>query len=188
MLDIQSDHSVQHSAGGIVFRQRDHHLDVVMIKDSYGKWTFPKGHTEPHETIEEAAKREISEETGIDQHLLITKLELGEIEYWFKSNYRSDRDQKSKIQIPNSKEPVANNHKTIEPVNHKANQPITIHKYVSYYLFQVPSDTHLTPQEEEVDAVSWIPFEELSEHNEYEDNIEIIAKAKHYLRRLKNSV
>ncbi len=36
-----------------------------MIKDSYGRWSFPKGNIEPSESVKEAALREISEETGL---------------------------------------------------------------------------------------------------------------------------
>lgn len=50
------------SAGGIVFRPDG---KVLLIKDAYGRWTLPKGHVEAGETREEAAVREIREETGI---------------------------------------------------------------------------------------------------------------------------
>jgi len=52
------------SAGGIVFR-REPRLEFLMILDGYGNWTFPKGLVEEGETPEEAAEREIEEETGI---------------------------------------------------------------------------------------------------------------------------
>lgn len=52
------------SAGGVVFR-REPELQVLMILDGYGRWTFPKGGVEPGESPEQAAVREIEEETGI---------------------------------------------------------------------------------------------------------------------------
>jgi 8-oxo-dGTP pyrophosphatase MutT (NUDIX family) len=52
------------SAGGIVFR-REPELRFLMILDTHGRWTFPKGGVEDGETLEQAALREIEEETGV---------------------------------------------------------------------------------------------------------------------------
>lgn len=43
-------------------------------------WSLPKGHIEPGETAEQAAVREVAEETGIDGEILA---ELGSIDFWF---------------------------------------------------------------------------------------------------------
>ena len=43
-------------------------------------WSMPKGHIEPGETIEETARREVLEETGLDGTILAP---LGTIDYWF---------------------------------------------------------------------------------------------------------
>ncbi len=43
-------------------------------------WSLPKGHIEIGETAEQAAVREIAEETGIDGRVLA---QLGTIDYWF---------------------------------------------------------------------------------------------------------
>lgn len=53
------------SAGGVVVHRREAALRVLLIRDSYSNWGFPKGHVEPGETIESAAKREVVEETGL---------------------------------------------------------------------------------------------------------------------------
>jgi ADP-ribose pyrophosphatase YjhB (NUDIX family) len=53
------------------------------LKDASGKrvlWSLPKGHIEEGETPEEAAIREVAEETGINSS--ITK-SLGVIDFWF---------------------------------------------------------------------------------------------------------
>ncbi|NNG17071.1 MAG: NUDIX hydrolase [Gemmatimonadales bacterium] len=59
------------SAGGIIFRrvlgQPPH---FMLIRDSYRNWGFPKGHLEDGETPAEAAMRETSEETGLDDLVL----------------------------------------------------------------------------------------------------------------------
>lgn len=58
--------TIELSAGGVIYR-RDAagELLLLLIKDSYGKWGFPKGHVEPGESLEGAALRECREETGL---------------------------------------------------------------------------------------------------------------------------
>lgn len=51
------------SAGGIVIGDKGT-LALVLSNNSHS-WLFPKGHVEPGETDEEAARREIEEETGL---------------------------------------------------------------------------------------------------------------------------
>jgi 8-oxo-dGTP pyrophosphatase MutT (NUDIX family) len=51
----------EESAGGLVVRNQE----VLMIRDRFGRWTFPKGHLEPGETARQAAVREVLEETGV---------------------------------------------------------------------------------------------------------------------------
>ena len=53
------------SAGAFVFRDSHGTPEVLMIRCRLG-WAFPKGHLEPGETEEQAAIREIREETGIE--------------------------------------------------------------------------------------------------------------------------
>lgn len=56
-----------------------------MMKDSYGKWTFPKGHVEPGEELAEAAARETIEELGLSEIRLLE--ELGKIDIWFRDRF-----------------------------------------------------------------------------------------------------
>ena len=71
----------QFAAGGVVIRKENDDLRILLIKDSYGHWTWAKGHIEPGETPVEAAIREITEETG--QTELTVLEELGKQEYYF---------------------------------------------------------------------------------------------------------
>ncbi len=71
------------SAGGVVFRRTDAGGYVVLlIKDSYKNWGFPKGHVEPGEAPAEAAVREIGEETGLKQ--LVLQAPIRDIDWFFR--------------------------------------------------------------------------------------------------------
>ncbi len=53
------------SAGGVVFRRSADGVRVLLIRDSYKNWGFPKGHLEDDESPDDAAMREVREETGL---------------------------------------------------------------------------------------------------------------------------
>lgn len=55
------------SAGGVVFRREQGAPLFLLIRDSYANWGFPKGHLENGERAEDAAVREVREETGLDE-------------------------------------------------------------------------------------------------------------------------
>lgn len=55
------------SAGGVVFRLEDGTPLFLLIRDSYANWGFPKGHVERGESPEDAALREVREETGLSE-------------------------------------------------------------------------------------------------------------------------
>jgi diadenosine hexaphosphate hydrolase (ATP-forming) len=49
-------------AGGVVFSPKG---EVLLIRDGNGYWVLPKGHLDPGETPQQAALREVEEETGV---------------------------------------------------------------------------------------------------------------------------
>jgi 8-oxo-dGTP diphosphatase len=55
------------AAGGVVWRRRDgDEVEVLLVhRPRYRDWTFPKGKVEDGETDEQAAVREVEEETGL---------------------------------------------------------------------------------------------------------------------------
>lgn len=58
------------SAGGIVYRAQGGQPLFLLIRDSYGNLGFPKGHLEKGEPPDQAAVREVLEETGVEQPVL----------------------------------------------------------------------------------------------------------------------
>ncbi|MDA0208212.1 MAG: NUDIX domain-containing protein [bacterium] len=76
---------VEVSAGGIVYKRTRSGLYFAMVKDSYGKWTFPKGHVRRGESYENAARREVSEEVGLRN--LRMKASLDHIDIWFRDRF-----------------------------------------------------------------------------------------------------
>ena len=72
------------TAGGIVFRltpdRKD--IEILLIQDSKGRWTIPKGHIEPGETARQTAIREIGEEAGLFHIQVLTWL--GKIHFQYR--------------------------------------------------------------------------------------------------------
>ena len=70
------------SAGGLVVDQIGRPPRVIGRLDRRGRllWSLPKGHIEAGETAEQAAVREVEEETGISGCVVAP---LGTIDFWF---------------------------------------------------------------------------------------------------------
>ena len=64
------------AAGAVVFRRSEHGIRLLVLR-AYKNWDFPKGHLEPGETELDAARREVTEETG-----------LADLEYPFGDEYK----------------------------------------------------------------------------------------------------
>ncbi|MGD9954553.1 MAG: NUDIX hydrolase [Candidatus Nanopelagicales bacterium] len=77
------------SAGGLVVDRRGPVARAALIArhDRRGRlvWSLPKGHVEEGETPEDAAVREVEEETGIQGSVLAP---LGVIDFWFVAEQR----------------------------------------------------------------------------------------------------
>ena len=70
------------SAGGVVYRKNeDGKLEILLIRVR-SRWSFPKGNIEKGEPKDQAALREVKEETGVDAEIVSY---LGEVDYWYNS-------------------------------------------------------------------------------------------------------
>jgi 8-oxo-dGTP pyrophosphatase MutT (NUDIX family) len=60
------DRQLETSSGGVIYRRSPEGVEVALTQTSRGAmWCLPKGRVEEEETIEEAALREVKEETGL---------------------------------------------------------------------------------------------------------------------------
>lgn len=71
------------SIGIIIFITRGKDIYFLLIRHSGGHWAFPKGHPDKHETEIQTARRELFEETGIEDISLISDKILLEDRYKF---------------------------------------------------------------------------------------------------------
>ena len=71
-----------YSAGGVPFRTSTDGLQFAMCKSFAGHWVLPKGRLESGESSEEAATREVFEETGLSTRVVC---HLGDVRYRFEA-------------------------------------------------------------------------------------------------------
>lgn len=67
--------STEKSVGAVVFFQGGDTTEYLLLHYEKGHWGFPKGHIEQGEKKQETAKREMREETGIDEMEIIPGFE-----------------------------------------------------------------------------------------------------------------
>jgi ADP-ribose pyrophosphatase YjhB (NUDIX family) len=135
----------QVSSGGAIYRHQEDRCEVALILRSTrsGKkvWSLPKGVLQESESLEEAARREVREETGLEGKV---NGKLGEIQYIFYSP-----EEQSKIRK-------------------------TVHFYLIEYLRGSTADHDF-----EVEEARWFPIERALEVLAYENEREIVRRAKH---------
>jgi len=81
-MQTNSNHT-EVSSGGFVISKSDPSLVALMARFNRGgklEWCIPKGHLEQDETSEQAAIREVFEETGLEAQII---QHLGEVNYQF---------------------------------------------------------------------------------------------------------
>ncbi|HKP52792.1 MAG TPA: NUDIX hydrolase [Chloroflexia bacterium] len=78
----------EYSSGGVVYRSTPGGYEFVAVhRARHTDWSLPKGHVEPGETKEEAAVREVKEETGLDARIIAP---IAEVVYYYRRGKGSD--------------------------------------------------------------------------------------------------
>ncbi|HEX6887619.1 MAG TPA: NUDIX hydrolase [Candidatus Nanopelagicales bacterium] len=128
------------SAGGVVLDLACDPPAVALIarhdRRSRLLWSLPKGHVEEGETPEQAALREVLEETGLVGRILAP---LGVIDFWF----------------------------VVEDKR--------IHKTVHHYVIEAIGG-ELSDEDLEVEAVEWIPYDQVVRKLAYGDERRLVEK------------
>lgn len=70
------------SSGGVIIKKYGDNIRILLIKDPFGKWTWPKGKIDKGETALDAAIREIGEETGLNNIEHISRV--GQVNYYYR--------------------------------------------------------------------------------------------------------
>lgn len=120
----------------------------AMVKDSYGKWAFPKGHVRQGESYRDAAVREIQEEMNLSGLKPICRLDT--IDIWFRDRFV----HKGKLV-----------HKYIH---------YFLFEVPAQAVIRAPDPQETG---ETIRAVSWVPSKELLKRSSYKDMVRIIQKA-----------
>ena len=71
------------SAGAVIFYRADKKIKYLLLHYQAGHWDFPKGNIEKEEKLEETTRREIKEETGLEDIKFIPGFK-GSIKYFYK--------------------------------------------------------------------------------------------------------
>lgn len=140
------------SAGAIIYRIKDNLPYYLLLHYPSGHWEFAKGHIEEGEKPEDAAKREIKEETGIKNIVLIPGFKEYS-KYFFKKSY--DLKGEAKKAAP------------------------WVFKLVVFYL--VKTDTEDIKISHEHKGFLWLPYEQVLKRLTYKNAKELLKKANDFI-------
>ncbi len=73
---------IEKSAGAVIFRKAGE-IKYLLLLYQAGHWDLPKGHVEKGETLEDTVKREVKEETGLEDMKIVSGFK-ETIKYFFK--------------------------------------------------------------------------------------------------------
>ncbi len=140
------------SAGAIIFRIANGEPHYLLLHYPSGHWEFAKGHIEEGENPEQAAKREIEEETGIKNITLVPNFKEYS-KYFFKKNY--DLVGEAKKTAP------------------------WVFKLVVFYLAETKTENVVISKEHK--GFTWLPYEQAIKKLTFKNARELLKKSNEYL-------
>lgn len=144
--------SQEKSAGAIIYRIKDNIPYYLLLHYPSGHWEFAKGHIEAGENAEQAAIREIEEETGIKDLKIISGFK-EYIKYFFRKSYGLKGEAKKKAPW--------------------------VFKLVVFYL--ATTKTENVKISEEHKGFLWLPYEQASKRLTYKNAKIILKKANDFI-------
>ena len=146
------------STGAIIFyREKDGIIKYLLLKHRAGHWNFPKGLIEKGEKLQEAALREVKEETGLKDVEFINGFK-ETIRFFFRVKYDYQVKERGL----------------------KIGQ--TVMKFVTYFLME-SKDKNVKLSFEHEDF-GWLEFNEAMEKfKKYKNSQEILKKANEFLQK-----
>jgi len=140
------------SAGAIVFRKEGNKIYYLLLHYKAGHWEFPKGHIEKNESEEDTVKREIEEETGIDDIEIIKGFK-EYVKYFFRKSYNLKNEARKKAPL--------------------------VFKIVVFYLAK--TKTKKVKISFEHQGYKWLPYKQAFEQLTFKNAREILKKANDFL-------
>jgi|SRR3989344_3171038 len=140
------------SAGAIIYRIKDNIPHYLLLHYPSGHWEFAKGHIEEGENAQQAAIREIEEETGIKDLKIIPGFE-EYIKYFFRKSYGL-KDQAKKT-AP------------------------WVFKLVVFYLAETKIENVRISEEHK--GFLWLPYEQALKRLTYKNAKELLRKSNDHL-------
>lgn len=143
------------SVGAVVFRRDRDKVYYLLLHYKSGHWDFPKGHIEKGESEEQALRREVEEETGINDLKIL--LDFKKRVYYA---YRAKGEEKEKRM--------------------RAGTGINIFKKVIYYLAEAKAE-EIEISSEHI-GWEWLEHEETMKKITYRGPKRILRLAREYLK------
>lgn len=171
------------SAGAALFH-RNKEIEYLLLHYKSGHWDFPKGHIEKGESREKTIRREVEEETGIKEIIIIPGFK-ETIKYFFRQYSPAEiSEKKSLVKVDkitgrqNFKEILMNKEKFKQ-----AKKPLWVFKMVEFYLAE--SKTKKVKISWEHTGYEWLSYEKAYERITYKNAKEILKKADEFLKVIK---
>jgi 8-oxo-dGTP pyrophosphatase MutT (NUDIX family) len=146
------------SVGAVLFRRCGKEIEFLLLSYPAGHWDFPKGHAEKGENDEETLRREVKEETGVENLEIIPDFK-ARIWYFYRAK------DKEKIR------------------RKEAREKLNIFKKVVFYLVKT-ENPQVKISFEHTDFV-WLPYDSALRKITYCDAKKVLVKAHKFLQKIK---
>ncbi len=146
--------SFEKSVGAVIFRKSGEEIIYLLLHYQSGHWDFPKGHVEEREKDEDTLRREVKEETGIEEAKILPGFKK-QIRYF----YRAKGDEAERLK--------------------KQKKSANIMKRVVYHIAETKQE-EVKLSFEHIGCV-WLSYEKALERITYKNSKDVLKEANRYL-------